>query len=88
MSDGGGPDGCELAVAQIVERYARQNALRKEFTDAQLATLDALWRAKRDGQVSDEAAEQIEELVRAGQVRAARRRLTVVRRDRAAAPDP
>ncbi|MBO0826635.1 MAG: hypothetical protein J2P24_02525 [Streptosporangiales bacterium] len=76
-----GPDENELAVEQLVELYTRQNALRKEFTDAQLAALDALWRAERAGQVSGEAVREIEELIRAGHVHRARRRLSQLRCD-------
>lgn len=70
-----------LPVEQLVEFYARQRELRKEFTDAQLAALDALWRAERDGHVPGDAARRIEQLIRDGHVHGARERLTLVRND-------
>lgn len=85
MSDG--PDRARLAVEQLVDLYARQHALRKEFTDRQLAALDALWRAKRAGQVTDDAADRIEELIREGRVHGARKRLSNIRRSGGTAPD-
>lgn len=87
MTNDGGPEDDLLTGAQLVELVARQNALRREFTDAQLAALDALWRAKRDSHVSDEAAQRIEELIRAGHVHGARKRLTLVRRNAKTTPD-
>lgn len=87
MTDDGDPDDSKLTVEQLVALYARQNALRREFTDAQLATLDALWRAKRDGQVCGEAAQRIEELIRAGHVHGARKRLSTIRRNAKQASD-
>lgn len=81
MTDDGDSDDGKLTVEQLVELYARQNALRMEFTDAQLATLDALWRARRDHQVSGEDAQRIEELIRAGHVHGARKRLSTIRRN-------
>lgn len=81
MTDDGGPEDDVLTGEQLVELFTRQNALRREFTDAQLAALDALWRAKRDSHVSGEAAQRIEELIRAGHVHGARKRLTLVRRN-------
>lgn len=75
-----------LPIEQLVEFYARQRELRKKFTDAQLAALDALWRAERDGHVPRDAADRIEQLIRDGHVHGARKRLTLVRRNGQAAP--
>lgn len=69
-----------MPVERLVELYARQKALREEFTDQQLAALDALWRAKRDGHVPPDAANVIERLIRDGHVHGALKRLTIARR--------
>lgn len=87
MTDDGGPDDGVLSGEQLVKLYTRRNALRREFTNAQLAAFDALWRAKRDGHVSGEAALRIEDLIRAGHVYGARKRLTRARRNGKAPPD-
>lgn len=81
MTNDGGPGDRELGMEQLVDLYTRQKALLEEFSDAQLAALDALWRAKRGGHVTDEAARLIEELIRAGHVHGARKRLTLARRN-------
>lgn len=81
MMDDGGLDDGVLSGEQLVELYARQKALRQEFTDAQLAALDALWRAKQDGHVSPDAASAIEQLIRDGHVHGSRKRLTLARRN-------
>lgn len=86
-NDGCSNDADRIATEELVEFYARQKVRREEFTDAQLAALDALWRAKRDGQVTHDAAQGIERLIRIGHVRDARKRLSVVRRDGRAAPE-
>lgn len=70
-----------LPIEQLVEFYARQRELRKEFTDAQLAALDALWRAERDGHVPGDVARRIEQSIRDGHVHSALERLTAVRRE-------
>lgn len=81
MTDDGRPDHAAwMDAEQLVEFYARQKTLRQEFTDAQLAALDALWRAEREGHVSGDAATGIEQLIRDGHVHGARKRLTIVRR--------
>lgn len=75
-----------MRADELVEFYARQKALRREFTDAQLDPLDMLWRATRDGQVPWDAASGIEQLIRDGDVHRARKRLTIFRRNGEAAP--
>lgn len=51
-----------------------------ELDDRQLAAMDSLWRAQRDGYVTPEQAAPIEALIRSGRTSNARRRLTEARR--------
>lgn len=59
-----------------------QLASDDELDDKQLAAMDSLWRAQRDGYVSPEQAEPIEVLIRSGRTSSARKRLTEARRAR------
>lgn len=68
-------------------RYNRP-AADNELRDPQLAAMDALWRARRDGVVDEHQAARIEELIRWDHVPGARKRLSDARRARRADPGP
>lgn len=53
-----------------------------ELNDRQLAALDSLWRARRDGSVTDAQAEAIDVLIRRGHPAGARKRITQARKRR------
>lgn len=58
-----------------------------ELNAAQLAAMDALWNAERNGEVSEYDAREIERTIRLGHPYSARKRLTAARRRHAGEPE-
>jgi hypothetical protein len=58
-----------------------------ELNAAQLAAMDALWNAERNGEVSESDARDIERTIRLGHPYGARKRLTAARRRNSAEPE-
>lgn len=53
-----------------------------DLNDRQLAALDSLWRARRDGSVTAAEAEAIDVMIRRGHPAGARKRITQARKRR------
>lgn len=65
---------------ELVAWYRKRRARDMELTARQLAALQAVDDARREGLLVDGRAAELEAMVRAGQVAGARKRLTEARR--------
>lgn len=67
----------------MTEREARDELTPDdELNDRQLAALDSLWRARRDGSVTAAEAEALDAMIRRGHPAGARKRITQARKRR------